>query len=439
MIKVLHIGASDSRGGAARGSYRVHRALVDHGNLLGISSRFLVNHKQTRDPTVIDSRAERRTGTLSRAKTLLRSAIRRAVFAKFRSDNPITHSIACLSYGLNSTLNRVRKDAAEIVMLHWVADDALSIEEIGKLKGPIVWRLPDQWPFCGAEHYTAPPKPNESKSNDRRFALGYTRESRAPTEGGFDVNRWVWRRKQRAWRTPMHIVCNTKWMADHVRDSALMRNWPVSVIPNPIDLEAYAPADKDECRRMLGLPTDRPLVLFGADSGAHDPRKGADLLMDALIALRKAVADTPMASVELVIFGPKKGAMADESGFPMHFVGHIHETDVLRRLYAAADVFVMPSRQESFGNSAAEAQACGTPVVTFADSGTAEIIEDGKTGKLATPFSPTSLSEAIHWILEDAARNRDLGRAARIRAEELFDPRRVAALYAQVYRQALAT
>ncbi len=437
MIKVLHVGASDSVGGAARASYRVHRALVDHGEALGLSSRFLVDKKLTDDLTVIASTYDPWSKPISMARRILRRALHRVIFFRFRTTNQTLHSIACVSHGLIKTLNRLREDANEIVNLHWIAADTLSIEEIGRLRGAIVWRMADQWPFCGAEHYVAPPKPGERDSHDRRFILGYSRDSREAGESGFDVNRWVWRRKKRAWRRPMHVVCTTQWMADCVKASALMAHWPVHVIPNPIDLDSFSPADRDESRRLLGLPTDRPLILFGAVSATSDSRKGADLLMDGLAALRKAVEGTPLASFELVIFGAQSFRTPIETEFEVHFFGHVEQTETLRRLYAAADVFVIPSRQEAFGNTAAEAQACGTPVVAFAGGGPAEIIADDETGKLAARFDPISLAEAIHWVMEDGARNHALGHAARLRAQALFNSRRIAMLYAEVYAKAL--
>ena len=100
---------------------------------------------------------------------------------------------------------------------------------------------------------------------------------------------------------------------------------------------------------------------------------------------------------------------------------------------------IVPSRQEAFGQTASEAHACGTPVVAFRTSGLCDIVEDRITGALAEPFDPESLASAIQWVLEDPIRCRALGAAARARAERLWDPQRIAGLYADVYRQALLT
>jgi glycosyltransferase involved in cell wall biosynthesis len=235
----------------------------------------------------------------------------------------------------------------------------------------------------------------------------------------------------------MPIVCPSNWLAGCARRSALMRNWPITVIPSPIDLKVWAPCDQAQARSLLGLPQDRPLVLFGAIGGTGDPRKGADLLLEALRCLKASASGTPLDPLELVVFGQSRPATPTDLSFPVHFSGHLHDDISLRLLYAAADVMVVPSRQEAFGQTASEAHACGTPVVAFRTGGLVDIVDDRVTGALAEPFDPAAVADAIRWVLVDPQRRRQLGVAARQRAERLWAPERVAGLYAQLYRQAL--
>jgi glycosyltransferase involved in cell wall biosynthesis len=303
---------------------------------------------------------------------------------------------------------------------------------------PLVWTLHDQWAFCGAEHYTSPPAPGETTSSDRRFAAGYSAASRPSHEAGPDLNRRTWLRKQRAWRRPIQIVCPSTWLADCARRSALMATWPITVIPNPIDPATWAPLERSQARDLLQLPQDRPLVLFGADGGTADPRKGADLLLEALQRLRVQVAGTPLEGLELVVFGQGRPAQPPVLGFPIHYAGRLHDDLSLRLLYCAADVMVVPSRQEAFGQTASEAHACGIPVVAFRTGGLTDIVIDRSTGALVEPFDPASLAAAIRWVLQEPQRRLQLGAAARERAETLWAPGRVAAMYAQVYRETLS-
>ena len=81
----------------------------------------------------------------------------------------------------------------------------------------------------------------------------------------------------------------------------------------------------------------------------------------------------------------------------MHYTGHLNDHVSLRALYSAADVMVIPSRQDNLPNTGLEAHACGTPVVAFNTGGLPDIVDDRVTGALAEPFDPASLSSCIHW------------------------------------------
>ena len=383
------------------------------------------------DPTVISGPPAGQSPIRRRLQPRFAHQARRG----FRTGNPTLHSIAWPATGLDTELQQShRQGQTDLVHLHWLGDGTLSIEEIGRLPMPLVWTLHDQWAFCGAEHYTSPPLPGETASSDERFADGYS----PAHEAGPDLNRRTWLRKRRAWRRPIHVVCPSHWLADCARRSTLMAHWPITVIPNPIDLTVWAPCEQAQARALLGLPADRPLVLFGAMGGSADPRKGADLLLEALQCLRRQVAGTPLQQLELVVFGQSRPAEPPDLGFPIHYSGHLHDDISLRLLYAAADVFVISSRQDNLPNTGLEAHACGTPVVAFATGGLVDIVDDRVTGALAEPFDPLSLAAAIRWVLEDPQRRRQLGIAARKRAEYLWDPVCITALYSHVYEQALA-
>ena len=161
---------------------------------------------------------------------------------------------------------------------------------------------------------------------------------------------------------------------------------------------------------------------------------GIDLLLAALTQLR---TQENLQDLQLVVFGQRAPQSPPQLGFPVHYAGHLHDDLSLRALYSAADVMVVPSRQEAFGQTASEAHACGTPVVAFNTGGLSDIVDDRVTGALAEPFEPASLAEAIRWVLEDSTRRLALGAAARSRAERLWNPERVAGLYAEVYEKAI--
>lgn len=325
--------------------------------------------------------------------------------------------------------------------LHWLGNHTISIEEIGHLPLPLTWTLHDQWAFSGAEHYSSPLASDNISQTSEGFVSAYSPTERPTHKYVHDLNRRTWLRKQKAWRkqgrSPVQIVCPSRWMADCARRSALMGDWPISVIPYPIDLDVWSPFNQSQARALLGLPVNRHLVLFGAVSGLADPRKGGDLLLKALQILVSQGDDIALSQLELVVYGQSKPSKSTSVDFPIHYMGHLHDDLSLRILYAAADLFVISSRQDNLPNTGLEAQACGTPVVAFRTCGLVDIVDNNITGALAEPFDPASLAAAIRWVLEDPNRRRELALAARQRAENLWNPATIAGRYAEVYRAAV--
>lgn len=409
-MKITLVNHSDINGGAARAAYRIHHALRQHG----VDSTMLVNQALAGDWTV-QGPTSRWYKVLSKVRTPLGGMLNKAL----HTGNSILHSPAILPSHWPSRLNNSDVD---LLHLHWINGEMLSIADIGRLSKPVVWTLHDMWAFCGAEHYT---------ENDR-WREEYTPRNRPTYESGFDLNRWTWQRKHKHWRQPMHIVAPSRWLADCVRQSALMREWPVSVVPNAIDTDVWQPVDKALARQLLHLPSDVPLLLFGAMGGAKDPRKGFDLLKSALDHLRGQ-----MPGLELAVFGQLAPKAPVDLGFPMYYIGHLHDDISLSLLYSAADVLVVPSRQEAFGQTASESLACGTLVVAFDACGLPDIVTHLQTGYLAKAFDVEDLAQGIQWVLADRNRHSELSDNARQDAVARFAYPVVAEQYLQVYQTAV--
>ncbi|MDZ7771614.1 MAG: glycosyltransferase family 4 protein [Balneolaceae bacterium] len=412
---VLHLSESDTPGGAPRAGYRVHRAFVEEG----MDSRMLVGEKHSGDPTV----EEHRPGSApARLADRLRGKANRWTA---RLSDPERWNVHYTGWLGRLDPGQVNRREVDMVHLQWFHGSFASVRALGALRKPVVWTLHDMWAFCGTEHY-APDGPGA------RWRVGYTPESRDDSEKGWDVKRWTWKRKQRHWRRPMHIVTPSRWLGACVRESALMGDWPVRVIPYALDLQTYRPHDQTEARRALGLPPDVPLVLFGAVGGGRNPRKGWDLLEPALAPLAASVP-----GVEGIVFGQEAPDERPDYGMPVHYMGYLDDHHTLARLYSAADLMAVPSRQDNLPQTGLEAQACGCPVVAFDTAGMPDVLEDGETGKLAEPFSSEDLARAMTWVLEDPQRLGRLREASRRRAEERWSPETVARQYRELYEEIL--
>ena len=98
---------------------------------------------------------------------------------------------------------------------------------------------------------------------------------------------------------------------------------------------------------------------------------------------------------------------------------------------------VVPSRLDNLPNTATEAMACGTPVVAFRTGGLPEIVNDGVSGRLADAFEPEHLAQCIAGVVANPDEQRAMAQQARQQAEDRWHPKRIAALYASVYDEAL--
>jgi len=408
-MKISILNHSDSIGGAARATYRIHRAL----RRSGIDSTLWVAEASTGDWTVSSPK-----GRLNRLKNKLRPTLGSLFTRLMGTRSPILHSPALFSSSWPRHLNASDVD---IVHLVWVNNEMLSIEDIGRIKKPVVWTLQDMWAICGAEHV----------SQDQRFIKGYEKDNRPEQESGLDLNRFTWLRKRRAWQQPLNIVVPSRWMADCVSNSALMKNWPVTVIPNPIDTDRWFPVEKKVARTLAGLPYDRKLLLFGTAGSNDIPYKGFDLLKQALSVLKGRV------DLELVIFGQMEPENPPDFGFPVHYMGHLHDDVSMQVLYSAADAVVIPSRVDNLPNVGIEAIACGTPVVAFDVCGLPDIVKHKETGYLAKAFDLEDLAAGVLWVFEDENRYLLLSSSARNDAIERFSYPVIAKKYQTYYERVL--
>jgi glycosyltransferase involved in cell wall biosynthesis len=409
MTRIEILSNSDTVGGASRAAYRLYRAL----QTCTPDTRMTVADKRTDDWGV-----QGPANVLEKAKRFLCPKIAGRLTALQRTDNTSTHSLNLLPSNMAAGINRSNVD---LVNMHWVGGETLSIEDMGNIRKPQVWTFHDMWALCGAEHFS-------DDGPDARWRKGYFVHNRSTGAKGLDLDRFTWNRKRRAWKQPVQVVTPSRWLADCVRQSVLMRDWPVAVIPNVLQTDVFKPLDRDHSRQALNLPLDRQIVLFGALGGTRDPRKGYSLLLEALNLL--AASGAP---ILCVVFGQSEPRHALPVPFAVKWMGHVSDDTTLALLYSASDVMVTPSKLENLPQSATEAQACGCPVVAFHCSGLPEVVEHLATGYLARPFDPVDLAHGIAWVLGDPFRRRALQLAARDRAQRLWSPQAVVPAYLALY------
>ena len=207
----------------------------------------------------------------------------------------------------------------------------------------------------------------------------------------------------------------------------------VHVVAPGVDLDLFTPdcavldapglaAAQARARAELGLPAEDPIVLF---AGRIQPLKAPEVLVHALAEIAAHGGRPP----RLVILGGSSGRpgadrelleLADRLGLAERVLLRPPVArSALATWYRAADLVAMPSRSESFGLVAAEAQACGTPVVATGVGGLRTVVADGVSGVLVRGHDPRLWARTISDLLADPARRGELGVGARRHAERM--------------------
>lgn len=408
-MRIAHISYSDGRAGAYAAAYRLHRALVG----LGADSHMLVSQATRGDERVHLAPAPLGRVLARAALPLDQLPARIAGAAGF--------SPGWASAGLPARLDALRPDVAH---LHWTIG-AASVGDLPRIGRPLVWTLHDMWPFTGGCHYSG---------DCERFVEGCGRCPLLGARRWADLSRLTWARKRRAWAgLKIALVAPSRWMAEQAARSALFAGRPIEVIAYSLDLGVYRPGDRLAARARLGLPPDQRLLLFGGMRADADPRKGYDLLVGAL---ERLVAQGRGADLALATFGSE--AAAPVAGLRSYALGRLNDDAALATAYAAADLFVAPSREDNLPNTVCEAMACGLPVAAFAVGGLPELVEHGASGYLARPFDIDDLAAGIAQIMADDRLRATMGQRARALAEERLDAARQARRYLELYERLLA-
>jgi glycosyltransferase involved in cell wall biosynthesis len=410
-MNVLHLSTSDIEGGAARAAYRLHQGL----KTAGITSQMLVRAKDSIDPSVIADRSP---------LTKLGPPLSGLPLKLYPHRDPGMFS---LQWSPDAIAPKVKQLNPDIINLHWICNGFLQIETIAKLKKPLIWTLHDMWAFTGGCHY--------SQECDR-YTDSCGSCPQLHSSKNRDLSRWVWQRKNRAWQElNLTVVSPSNWLGECAKSSSLFSNVRVEIIPHGPDLEKYKRIDKLVARNLLNLPPDKQLVLFGASPGTTgDRRKGLYLLQPAIQKLNQFGWRDKL---ELVVFGGSKPENPVDLGFKIHYLGQFQDDISLALVYSAADVMVVPSTQEAFGQTASEALACGTPVVAFAATGLKDIVDHQHNGYLANPFEVDDLARGIAWVLEDEERHQKLCLNAREKAEGEYSLELQAHRYQKLYQAIL--
>ncbi|CAN5454232.1 glycosyltransferase [soil metagenome] len=314
----------------------------------------------------------------------------------------------------------------DLIHMHWTSEMIDFPSFFGSVPDdiPVIWTCHDMNPFTGGCHYTW---------GCERFAKQCHNCPQLATDKHHDLSTQTQKVKIDALRDKqVHVVANSKWIEQEARRSAIFAQAKsIQTIHYPLDTDLFVPLDKAAAKQILGLPVDSKVISFGAERFDNE-RKGFRLLAEALEPVYKEVPQ-----LQCLVFGAGNWQQTGAVMPPMRFMGFVESGWLQRIIYSASDVFVIPSQQEAFGQTALEAMACGTAVVGFDTGGITDIINPGENGLLVPNGNQTALAQAITSLLQNHTLRHSMELSARAFAAENFNTQRQGQLYYELYQRAL--
>ena len=373
--KILHLNFSDD-GGAAIAVLRIHNVLKNNYN-----SKILVAEKITNSSDIFCNQ-----NSFNKFFWNLKKKISRNLKFIFKSKNKNTHT---LSFFNSNILSQIDKYDPDIINIHWIGNEFISLKQISKIQKPIIWTLHDMWLYSGAEHYTT----------EQRFIDGYNKKNRNKGESGFDINRWVWNRKKKYITKKIKIISTSDWQYQNSKKSFLLKNNDNYKIPLPIDLSIWKPTVKKDARNDLKWSNNKIYFLFGFSDYSRRDIKGLDIALDLFDKFNKINNGNCI----LNIFGDIEKKYLNKEN--VNVLGSIKKPSELKRIYSASDLLINPSRLESFGQIALEALACGLPILINKNTGTNDLILCDEMGYVLENESDSNFGTLLEWFNKNCLAN----------------------------------
>ncbi len=350
----LLLSWSDNYGGAAQSSYSIYKCL----NKINKNIKFFVQRKILKDKSV-------KTYSKITFNLFIRKVINFLMY-NLRSVNKDR------SYNfINSDILEIAKvNNYDVVNVHWFGAETLSINDLAKIKSKVILTLHDMWAFCGTEHYV-------DELPVEYFFLGKKNLVKK-------IDYIIWQKKFLLWKKKIPIIVPSKWLYNKVKQSRLMYNWPVKVIPYPVDQTIF--------RKSKYFSNNNKIlkILFVNAGKLFDKRKGFDLLAESLKNLKIPFV--------LYVVGKKNQLFETNYNFNIKYVGYIKNKKSLARIYNKMNILALPSRIDNLPNVGLEAHSCGLPIVSFNVGGIPDIITHKKTGYLAKAYDVNDFTKGIEFI-----------------------------------------
>ena len=443
-MHIAQVSTADQAGGAESVAWQLFQAYRRYGH----QSSFIVGWKRSSDPDVVELTHDEYRGSWSRRCSAAAAQLGTAV-GPLRGLRHLQTALRLIvgqprrwyhrqlgredfdfpgTYYLGSAL----KSAPDIVHCHnlhggWLKDGGyfdLTALPLLTRRVPVVVTLHDAWLLSGHCAHSFECERWKSGCGDCPDLTIYPAVKR-------DATAYNWQRKQGLFaRSRLFVAAPSRWLMDKV-DGSMLKPACIEqrVIPNGVDLTIFAPADKSQARKRLGLPLEAKILVFAANGVKQNLWKDYKTMRAALARVAVLMKDRPVLFVAL-----GEGEAEEAIGsVRIQCVPYQHDPSAVARYYQAADLYIHAARAETFPNAVIEATACGTPVVATAVGGISEQVLDGRTGFLVPAGDAEAMARQIVRLLEQESLRRLMASEAERVARERFDLKQQVRAYLNWY------
>ena len=261
----------------------------------------------------------------------------------------------------------------DVINLHWVNAETLSIYDIKKINKPIIITMHDMWWICGSENYL--------EYNDNKWKNGKFKTY---------LSNYIYNKKKLIF--PKVIISPSKWLIKCTRDSKLYNKSKLINIPYPVDQKVFYPKKNLSSVSKFKLKRNKKIkIFFGVFGNAVDKRKGIDLLIKSLKLIDPDLFELIIAS---------KNEFKKTFNFEIKNLNYIESENDLSNIYNICDIVVLTSRLDNLPNIALEAQSCGKPIIAYKVGGIPDIIKNNYNGYLIDPFNFRLFSKKLETLIK---------------------------------------
>lgn len=380
MKNIVFLSHSDTLGGAAIVSYRLMCELRQ----MGYSVKMLVFNRNSDDPDVIAV-----GNGLSRRFAFM--AERADIFFHNGFSRKNLFKVSTGGFGINMRFNRYLEQA-DVIMVNWINQGLISLGGLRYLASTgkrIIWTMHDMWCMTGICHHAYECERYKDMCGDCPFLGTNDRPD--------DLSHRVWLRKKNIYNKSKNIrfVAISSWQREKARESSLLSDMDVSLIPNafPVDSFPYKPIREGAFPGTKGF---KNIITFGA-ARLDDPVKGLQYAIDALNLLVLRAPEFAAKSVAVFFGNVRNPHIFEDLRFPHIHVGTINDPVALQQLYATSKIVLSTSLYETLPGTIIEGMSCGAVPVAFGRGGQTDIIDHEETGYVAEYLDCDDVANGILW------------------------------------------